>query len=288
MEDLGQVARRVLHKQSPARIEPVQGGYTPVERGVVRFADGSSAFCKRATNDWTSAHLRSEHQVYLALEGKPFLPQVLGWDEGGPTLILEDLSDGRWPPPWLPGDVDRVLATIRRLHTTQVPKGAIPNRPPEELDVIGQGWRLVAENPVPFLGLDLASETWLSENVTALADAEAQAQLGGNDVAHLDMRSDNICFLGDRVVFVDWDKACRANGDLDIAAWLPSLRLEGGPEPDELLDDPKLAAAVSGWWAYQAGLPAPPEVPRVRWIQREQLKIALPWAARALGLPQPR
>ena len=74
MEDLGQVAQRVLGKPGPARIEPVQGGYTPAERGVVLFADGSSAFCKRGTDDWTSEHLRSEHRVYLALAGKPFLP----------------------------------------------------------------------------------------------------------------------------------------------------------------------------------------------------------------------
>ena len=286
MEDLEQVAQRVLGRQGRARIEPVKGGYTPAERGVVRFADGSSVFCKRGTDDWTSEHLRSEHRVYLALEGKPFLPQVLGWDEGGPTLILEDLSNGRWPPPWLPGDVDRVLATLRRLHATQVPQGAIPDHPPEELDQIGRGWHLVQEHPGPFLGLGLASETWLSENVEALARAEAQAQLGGHDLAHLDIRSDNICFLGDRVVFVDWDKACRANGNLDVAAWLPSVRLEGGPEPDEVLDEPSLAAAISGWWAYQAGLPLE-DLPRVRWIQREQLTIALPWAARALNLREP-
>ena len=286
MEDLGQVAQRVLGKLSPTRIEPVEGGYTPAERGIVRFAGGSSAFCKRATDDWTSEHLRSEHRVYLALAGKPFLPRALGWDEGGPTLILEDLSNGRWPPPWLPGDVDRVLATLRRLHATQVPQGAIPDHPPEELAPIGRGWHLVQEDPGPFLGLGLASETWLSENVEALARAEAQAQLGGDDLAHLDIRSDNICFLGDRVVFVDWDKACRANGNLDVAAWLPSLRLEGGPEPDEVLDEPCLAAAISGWWAYQAGLPLE-DLPRVRWIQREQLTIALPWAARALNLREP-
>ena len=46
-----------------------------------------------------------------------------------------------------------------------------------------------------------------------------------------------------------------------------------------------LAAVISGYFAQRAGLPKIPTAPRVRQVQRKQLGTALPWAARALGLP---
>ncbi|HEY3235528.1 MAG TPA: hypothetical protein VGJ84_12495, partial [Polyangiaceae bacterium] len=58
--------------------------------------------------------------------------------------------------------------------------------------------------------------------------------------------------------------------------------------PEELVgDDGAFAAIVSGFFAARAGLPMIPDAPRVRWIQLEQLRIALPWVARVLGLPPP-
>jgi hypothetical protein len=75
------------------------------------------------------------------------------------------------------------------------------------------------------------------------------------------------------------------NALLDVVAWLPSLRLEGGPEPWEVVPDSRgLAALVAGFFASRAGLPAPATAPTVREFQRRQAEIALPWAARELGL----
>jgi len=86
-------------------------------------------------------------------------------------------------------------------------------------------------------------------------------------------------------VLVDWNLACVGNGLFDVAFWLPSLRLEGGPEPWEVLPHAgALAAAVAGFFASRAGLPPPIGAPTVREFQRRQLEVALPWAARELGL----
>ena len=46
-----------------------------------------------------------------------------------------------------------------------------------------------------------------------------------------------------------------------------------------------LAAVISGFFAERAGKPVIPTAPRVRVVQTQQLRTALPWAARALGLP---
>ena len=100
------------------------------------------------------------------------------------------------------------------------------------------------------------------------------------------MRSDNLCFVGERVVLVDWNLACRGSPLLDLAFWLPSLQSEGGPPPDTILPGAgALAALVSGFFACRAGRPVIPDAPRVRQVQLTQLRCALPWVVRALDLP---
>jgi hypothetical protein len=49
------------------------------------------------------------------------------------------------------------------------------------------------------------------------------------------MRSRIKRLIGQRVVFVDWNLACRSNPELDLGFWLPSLAYEGGPAPERLL-----------------------------------------------------
>jgi hypothetical protein len=94
--------------------------------------------------------------------------------------------------------------------------------------------------------------------------------------------------VGERVVLVDWNWACRGNGTVDIAAWLPSLHLEGGPLPDAMLPEPPcLAALISGYFAARAGLPVEQASIQIRALQLAQLQVALPWGVRALGLPPP-
>ena len=69
---------------------------------------------------------------------------------------------------------------------------------------------------------------------------------------------------------------------------LPSLKLEGGPDPWELVPDSQgFAALMAGFFAARAGLPPPPTAPTVREFQHRQAEVALPWAARELGLPPP-
>jgi hypothetical protein len=85
---------------------------------------------------------------------------------------------------------------------------------------------------------------------------------------------------------IDWNHAGIANPDLDLAFWLPSLNAEGGPLPEAILSNaPALAAWVAGFFCARAGGAPIPEAPHVRPLQVQQSRTALPWAARALGLP---
>ncbi len=268
----------------PTAWAPVAGGYTQAARWRVWLPSGATAFVKAATSAETAAWLRAEQTVYAQVTG-PFLPRPLGWDDEGdaPLLLLEGLSAGIWPPPWSPARVERVRASLAMVAATPAPAG-LPSL--EALRDQFSGWRLVAEEPAPFLALGLCSAHWLASALSALRAAEAAADLAGESLVHLDVRSDNLCFLGERTLLVDWNWACRGNPRLDVAAWLPSLCAEGGPAPDAILPhEPALATLMAGFFAARAGLPDPTPDGRLRPLQLRQLRVALPWAAASLALP---
>jgi hypothetical protein len=273
---------------APVRWQHVAGGGYAENTADwrVELEDGRRVFVKRARDDLAAGWLRDEHRVYAAVSA-PFLPQLVGWRDGKrPLLVLEDLGDAHWPPPWRDGDVDAVLATLEAVAATPPPAG-LP-----ELEALREdlnGWELVAEDPEPFLSTGLCSREWLEDALPVLREAGATCDLSGGELVHLDVRSDNVCFRDGRVLLVDWNFACAGNALIDVVGWLPSLRLEGGPEPWEIVaDSGGLAALLAGYFASHAGLPAPPTAPRVRPFQLAQAQVALPWAARELGLSFPR
>jgi aminoglycoside phosphotransferase (APT) family kinase protein len=139
------------------------------------------------------------------------------------------------------------------------------------------------------LSLGLCSRAWLDRALPILLEAADRRLLHGTALLHTDVRSDNLCFRDGATVLVDWNHASVGNAQIDVAFFLPSLRLEGGPPPREVAPcvTPGLAAHVAGFFAGHAGLPAPSTAPRVRDIQRRQLEVALPWAAALLDLPPP-
>jgi aminoglycoside phosphotransferase (APT) family kinase protein len=178
-----------------------------------------------------------------------------------------------------------VLDTLWQVAATSPPAGLGSL---EERRSHLSGWAQVEQNLRPFLRLGRCSAAWLASNINALVAAEAGAQLAGEELVHCDVRSDNLCFVRDRVVLVDWSWACRGNSIVDIAVWLPSLHLEGSPLPDIILpEQPHLVALISGYFAARAGLPVEQASVQIRAIQRAQFRVALPWVVRALGLPPP-
>ena len=133
------------------------------------------------------------------------------------------------------------------------------------------------------------SAAWLDAALPALLVAADACRLDGDQLLHLDVRSDNICFRADgSAVLVDWNLAVVGNARVDVAFWIPTLVAEGGPAPETILSDAGSESAfVSGFFAARAGQPPIAGAPAIRPLQLEQLRHALPWACRALGLPPP-
>jgi hypothetical protein len=220
--------------------------------------------------------------IYETVRG-PFMPSFLGaYDRESTLIVIEDLCDAEWPPPWSRGGIDAVLAALDQLHRTKPPQAM------DKLNAIrGQivGWPEIARNPEPLLSTGLCTASWLKRALPSLVQASTDARLDGTQLLHFDVRSDNLCFRDGQTLLFDWNLARVGNGEFDIAFWLPSLALEGGPSPSEILPDAgPLAAAVAGFFAVRAGLPQPATAPTVREFQRAQAEIALAWAASLIGL----
>jgi Ser/Thr protein kinase RdoA (MazF antagonist) len=174
---------------------------------------------KGATDALTATWLRLEYSVYAHVQA-PFLPMLCAWDDDGvyPLLVLEDLSGAVWHAPWTMTPLTQVLDTLQQVAATTPPVtlSSLEARRP-----MLAGWAHVAQDPAAILGLRLCSAACLSHALDTLMAAEAQARLAGENLVHFDVRSDNLCFVGDRVVLVDWNWACRGHSTVDIAAWLP-------------------------------------------------------------------
>lgn len=54
----------------------------------------------------------------------------------------------------------------------------------------------------------------------------------GDTLLHLDIRADNVLLTDDHVYFVDWPWAVVGAPWLDVVAFLPSVGMQGGPDPD--------------------------------------------------------
>jgi hypothetical protein len=284
-------ARRALGA-TPISWRAVPGHGAPsTRRFIVQLPDDRTVFLKIAAFDYVAEWFRDERLAYEALDGMRFLPRFVGWDDDGvaPLLAIEDLSDAVWPPPWDRSRVDAVLASLEAVHDA-TPRRSLPRA--EERQFGLDGWPDVALDPEPFLSTGICSDAWFTENLPTLSAASVAARIDGDRVLHFDVRSDNLCLVAGRAVFVDWNHACIGNPVLDTAAWLPSLQAEGGPPPEAVLPDdtpglPEIAALLAGYFGARAGLPPIPQAPHVRALQLTQAGTTLPWAARLLGLPAP-
>jgi hypothetical protein len=277
---------RLLGTEVRALTRVQSSGYTVAYHAIAELADGTTAFVKAATEPVTAEFIRDEQRVFAALSGA-FMPGLLAMDdEEPPLLVLEDLRGAHWPPPWEEGMIDAVREALDAVAATSPPDVV----PPIEIhrDRLVTGWAEIEADPEPFLALGACSPEWLDRALPLLRRASETAPIDGDSLLHLDVRSDNLCIADRGAVLVDWNHACVGNAELDLAAWLPSLRLEGGPEPHTILPGAAgLAALLAGFFGCRAGLPAPPTAPQVRPFQLAQLEVSLPWAARELGLPPP-
>jgi aminoglycoside phosphotransferase (APT) family kinase protein len=239
---------------------------------------------------------RREAALSAQLPMSSLLPALRAtYDDGEWVALLFDEVDGRLPRlPWDDAELRRVVTAIEELHEvmTPCPVAHVPTMA-RRLEAEMSGWRTIAAG----LGTDVALDDWARRHVGRLAALESQwaAAAGGDTLLHGDIRVDNLLVTRDNVVFVDWANAGRGAPMFDIVAWAPTVVMQGGPAPEQLLAacpataraEPDavdaVVAAIAGYFVFQAAQPPPPGLPTVRAFQAAQGDVTLAWLRERTG-----
>ncbi len=280
-------------------------GFSPGVASVLTTNDGRQVFIKAVgprPNPITPTMHRQEIKVVSAMPDTVSVPSLLwSYDEGvdGWVALVFKHVAGRHPAqPWRTDELDRVVAALENLGATLTPtplRNSIVETASDKFASEICGWRQMLDDPPSsFHRLDEWSRRHL-ETLAAIEKTAADALIG-NTLLHMDIRADNMLLTSERVWFLDWPHACNGPSWLDVVAFAPSVTMQGGPPPEEVISrhpachaaesDSITSAVVSiaGYFTRQAMLPPPPGLPTVRAFQAPQGLVARKWAAQRTGL----
>jgi aminoglycoside phosphotransferase (APT) family kinase protein len=280
------------------------GGFSPGVAVRLRLAGGRRVFLKAVgpePNPDSPAMHRSEARVAAALPRAAPAARLL-WSldrHGWVALAFEDVDGAHPAQPWRPGELRRVLDMVAAMGAALTP--APPGIPPiaERLRDAFGGWRRLAAAAAAgdddLAGLD----PWAARHLDRLAELEAgwPAAAAGPTLLHGDLRADNLLLTPTRVVAVDWPHASVGAAFVDLLLLLPSVTMQGGPDPEPVFADHPAAAGadpeavtatLAAWAGFLVGgarLPPPPGLPTLRAFQHGQGVVALDWLRRRTGWP---
>jgi hypothetical protein len=311
--------RRRVDELAGARVRRalrIWGGYAPSPTFRL-ILEGGARLVFKGVSPASNAHmhraLEDKERVYRELASwiQPWAPafhgsfRVADWH----VLLLEDLGRASVPP-WSRSTIEQAMRGYAAFHRHSLGQPVPDWVSRRGLHTFARTWAKLAADDDGLENLaGLAGERrddalgWTRSALPDLgAAAEALLNVEPPDaLLHFDTRSDNLRLQpGGRLRLFDWPYVSLGPPELDVAAFAQSITCEGGPhDPQEVLEayarhlplrDQAMVgaiAAVAGYFALQAWQPPIPGLPRVRSIQRRQLKVSLPWSARSLGLPPP-
>ncbi len=291
----------------------VYGGYGPSATFRLTVAGGRRAFFKGSypTHESVKWAMPREARVYRALSTRvaPWAPRFFGAFEIDRwyVLLLEDLGPGGIAR-WTPSAARRAARAYAAFHAS-TQGGRLPRwLSRTQHHGFGAYWGRLAQSGELGGTAALAArrrgeaEEWLDVALPVLRAHESKLRKVRPPFAllHFDTRSDNVRLHGDQLRIFDWPSASVGPHEFDLAAFAQSIAAEGGPTPERVaawyaevlpLRDSAMDASVAGiagYFADRAWRPPVEGLPRLRSIQRRQLKATLAWAARRFALSEPR
>ena len=286
-----------------AEVQPQVHGFSPAVVAGVVFENGDRAFVKAVCpemNPNSPAMYRTEARAARLLPPEAHAPKLL-WDYDGRWVALAfELVDGKTPElPWRQCDLDRVLAALGEIAHALTPSPTDAPCVTVQLGRSFHAWRDATttgagEKAIGELAL---VEPWAARNIERLAGLEAswEEAAKGSTLVHADVRADNVLLTEDGVVFVDWASPCVGAPWLDLLFFLPSVAMQGGPQPAEVFERQPLGAraprdaatsvlcALTGYFVWKSLQPAPPGLPTLRAFQRAQGIAAAAWLRQRTG-----
>lgn len=264
-------------------------GFTPGFASVLVCEDGSRHFAKAASvkaQQLFADSYREEARKLGALPAAVPAPRLLHHlDDDWVALVIEYV-DGRAPArPWQPADLEATLDALEVVaeELTPPPPGLDLDDAVDDFAAMLDGWETIRE----------------SSDLPHLDEAEALARryaevVGGDSLAHTDVRSDNILIADGRALLCDWNWPVRAcdwfdsfavligpRGDgIDVDAVMASRRLLKDVDPEAV--DIMLALYV-GYFLSHCLHPVPWTSPHIRDHQRWQGEVCWQWLAERRG-----
>jgi aminoglycoside phosphotransferase len=267
------------------------GGFSPGLAARLRLSDGRRVFVKAVglqRNPDAPAMHRREIEVLRVLPADLPVPALLdSYDDGDwVALVIEDVEGTSPAMPWRAEEFAEVVTALgtltKRLTPSPIQLAPVHEAHPE----LFGNWRRLADHPVDVDKLP----SWAADQLDLLVELESGAveAAGGDTLLHLDLRADNMLLTDAGVVFVDWPHASLGVPWLDLVALLPSVGMQGGPDPETVWQqaigstaDPDrvnaVLAAVAGYFLVGALQPPPPNLPTLRTFQRLQGDVTLNW-----------
>ena len=256
----------------------------------MRLEDGRRFFVKavsqEANPDTPDIH-RQEARIVAALPPSAPVPRFFWtYDEAGWVALCFEDVDGRHPhEPWTEQDLSLVIAAVSKMARDLTPSPITTGETaPEAFERFINGWRIAQERGEDRL------DKWCLRNLDRLVELEslAPAAAAGDTLLHFDTRADNLLIAGERVYVVDWPWARIGAAWLDLVLMAPSVAMQGGPEPAELLkkldmrgvSESALDAVLcsfAGYFVVRSLEPPPPGIPTVRAFQAAQGVVAVRW-----------
>ena len=268
-------------------------GFTPGFASVLVCEDGSRHFVKAASVKAQRVFADSYREEARKLAALPLSVPAprLRWhlDDDWVVLGIEYVAARAPRRPWQQADLDALLDALEQAADalTPPPAGLALDTAESDFADLLDGWPGIHERRT-----DL--------DPTHLAEAEALARryaevVGGDTVAHTDIRSDNVLIDPDgRALVCDW------NWPVLAAPWFDSFAALIGPRGEGLDVEAVIAgrrllrdvdaeafdinlALYVGYFFTQAELPVPPSSPHIRDHQRWQGEVCWDWLAERRG-----
>jgi hypothetical protein len=271
------------------------GGFSPGLAARVRTRDGRRCFVKavseQANPDTPHIH-RREAEVVAALPPEAAVPRLLWtYDDGGwVALGFEDIEGHMPSQPWRPDELRLVIDGLQQLHDLLTPAPIASETAAHGFATLIRGWEELKASP------DARLDPWAIRNLDRLIELESLAPpaVEGRTLLNFDVRADNLLIAGAKVYFVDWPWARIGAPFVEWLALAPSVYMQGGPKPEELLrmvplgevDEFAINAVVASMTGYFLGhsrRPPPQGIPTVRAFQAAQGDIALTWLRERTG-----
>jgi hypothetical protein len=278
------------------------GGFSPGMAARLTLETGETIFAKAVSsvqNEMAPRFHRREIQVASRFPMTAPVPH-LRWsldetDGDGWVVLVYDNVEGHPPAqPWEPAEFARVVDALNALTRDLTPSpvaatdiGAIDTGMP----LTGGDWRRLRDESLEH------PDPWVMHHLDRLVDMDARMPdlTPGNTLLHMDLHGDNMLMTGQGVVIVDWPHAAIGPSWMDGVYFAPSVAMEGGPSPEELVslldglreaDPEELTVGIceaAGFFTYHGLLPDVPNLPGLREFQEAQGAVARRWLAGRTG-----